>query len=154
DPPSPAIAFDRLRLRIPRRTEILESKPEPLVAGVNSFGFGGANAHVLVQAFEAGAAPQAARMFGREMYMLPLSAQSDAALRVLAGRHSEALNAVEDLTDWCAATANQRTHMRFRKAFTGRDLSALKRQLTAFCAESALTSPRGPNRKRLIWVFP
>jgi acyl transferase domain-containing protein len=154
DPPSPAIAFDRLRLRIPRRIEKLESKSGPLVAGVNSFGFGGANAHVLVQAFEPTATPRAERVQSCGTYVLLLSAQSDAALRVLAGRHSEALNAVTDLANWCAGAANQRSHMRFRKAFAGPNRTALKRQLADYCAEPTPASPRWPNRKKLVWVFP
>ena len=58
---------------------------KPLVAGVNSFGFGGANAHVLLQ--EHVAAPQPARAeVSRAAPPLFLSARTDAALRELAGR--------------------------------------------------------------------
>jgi acyl transferase domain-containing protein/acyl carrier protein len=154
DPPSPAIAFERLRLRIPRQIEPLESGLGPLVAGVNSFGFGGANAHVLVQAFEPAVTPQPDVVQHRGTHVLALSAQSDAALLTMAGRHSESLGVVEDLAGWCAGTANQRSHLRFRKAFAGADSTALKGQLADYCAQPAAASQRWPNRKKLVWVFP
>ncbi|WP_374487357.1 SDR family NAD(P)-dependent oxidoreductase [Zoogloea sp.] len=50
--PNPRIDFQGLNLELVRSPRSL-SKPEgkPLVAGLNSFGFGGANAHVLLQEF-------------------------------------------------------------------------------------------------------
>src|SRR5262249_16917215 len=47
--PSPAIPFDQLRLIVADRLQTWPDWNRPAVAGVNSFGFGGANAHVLVQ---------------------------------------------------------------------------------------------------------
>ncbi|MEI7996252.1 MAG: type I polyketide synthase, partial [Methylococcaceae bacterium] len=154
DPPSPAIAFERLRLRIPRQLEPLESETGRLVAGVNSFGFGGANAHVLVQAFEPAVTPQTNAVQGCGTYLLPLSARSDAALRILAGRHSESLDAGVDIAGWCAGAANQRSHMRFRKAIIGPDRSALKGQLANYCAQPVPVSQPWPDRRKLVWVFP
>lgn len=154
DPPNPAIPFDKLRLRIPRQVETLEPMSEPLVAGVNSFGFGGANAHVLVQAFDQGEPLQAGNAQARAMYMLPLSAQSDTALRVLAARHAQALDAVADLTDWCASTANKRAHLSCRKGFVAPDRTGLQRQLAAYSAEPTSVLPRLPKGKKLVWVFP
>ncbi|NBB69242.1 MAG: acyltransferase domain-containing protein, partial [Alphaproteobacteria bacterium] len=56
--PNPAIDFDRLGLRVVARTEQLTAGDGALV-GVNSFGFGGANAHVVIEAPPAVAAPAA-----------------------------------------------------------------------------------------------
>lgn len=81
---NPAIDFQSLKLRVP--TE-LEPWPEngslPRLAGVNSFGFGGANAHALLA--EAPLCKRAeAKQAERPEQLIPLSARSGAALRDLA----------------------------------------------------------------------
>lgn len=52
---NPAIDFERLNLRIPRETCEWESSVSRL-AGINGFGYGGANAHVIVEQAPAGTA--------------------------------------------------------------------------------------------------
>src|SRR5262249_31790820 len=46
---NPSIALEDLRLRIPTSLERWPERRGPAMAGVNSFGFGGANAHVLLE---------------------------------------------------------------------------------------------------------
>src|SRR5215472_15219047 len=48
--PNPNIAFDKLNLRLIRDAEPISAARERRYAGVNSFGFGGTNAHVLLAA--------------------------------------------------------------------------------------------------------
>ena len=87
--PNPHIDFERLNLRL--CTEYHEfNKATPLVAGVNSFGFGGANAHVLLQEFRKESAERR-QPVPETLPPLILSARSDAALRALAGRYAEVL---------------------------------------------------------------
>ena len=66
------------------------------VAGVSSFGFSGTNAHVVVEAAPPAPAP-AAVVAGRALQVLPLSARTGSALRVLAGRFADHLGAAPDL---------------------------------------------------------
>jgi acyl transferase domain-containing protein/acyl carrier protein len=47
--PNPAIDFDALRLRVVTELESWPTADGPATAGVNSFGFGGANAHVILR---------------------------------------------------------------------------------------------------------
>ena len=49
DRPNPEIDFDALRLRVPTRCEPWPAGDGPALAGVNAFGFGGTNAHVVLQ---------------------------------------------------------------------------------------------------------
>jgi acyl transferase domain-containing protein/acyl carrier protein len=46
--PSPHIDFSSLRLRVPTTLEPFPKSDGPRIVGVNSFGFGGANAHVIL----------------------------------------------------------------------------------------------------------
>ena len=46
--PSPHIDFDKLKLRVPTDLEPFPETDGERLAGVNSFGFGGANAHVIL----------------------------------------------------------------------------------------------------------
>ena len=55
--PNPSIAFDALRLRVVTELEPWPETTGPAIAGVNSFGFGGANAHVVLQEPPRPAAP-------------------------------------------------------------------------------------------------
>jgi acyl transferase domain-containing protein len=51
--PNPAIDFDELRLRVQTEAEPWPEPDQLPLAGVNSFGFGGTNAHVVVQGVHA-----------------------------------------------------------------------------------------------------
>jgi acyl transferase domain-containing protein/NADPH:quinone reductase-like Zn-dependent oxidoreductase/ubiquinone/menaquinone biosynthesis C-methylase UbiE/NADP-dependent 3-hydroxy acid dehydrogenase YdfG/acyl carrier protein len=47
--PNPDIPFDRLKLRVPTQLAAWPQPDRTLLAGVNSFGFGGTNAHAILQ---------------------------------------------------------------------------------------------------------
>src|SRR4029434_7567164 len=47
--PNPNIDFAALKLRVPTTLEPFPETSGPRMAGVNSFGFGGANAHVILE---------------------------------------------------------------------------------------------------------
>ena len=47
--PNPHIPFDQLPLRVQTTLESWPAEPAPALAGVSSFGFGGTNAHVVLQ---------------------------------------------------------------------------------------------------------
>ena len=49
DRPNPEIDFGALRLRVPTHCEPWPAADGPALAGVNAFGFGGTNAHVVLQ---------------------------------------------------------------------------------------------------------
>ncbi|EHL99001.1 Beta-ketoacyl synthase protein, partial [Acetobacteraceae bacterium AT-5844] len=79
--PNPNIDFQGLNLRVPTAPEAIETTPRS-VAGVNSFGFGGTNATVML-----GAAPAPAALPEASAAPLPpllLTAHSEAALKTLA----------------------------------------------------------------------
>jgi acyl transferase domain-containing protein/acyl-CoA synthetase (AMP-forming)/AMP-acid ligase II len=112
--PSPHILWDRLPFRIPTELTEWSNGKGPRVAGVSSFGFGGTNAHVLMEE-----APERAETWvpgGRSL--LVLSARTPAALRELASRHAnhwEEDRAME-IANACHTAALGRNHFAHRIA--------------------------------------
>ena len=125
--PNPAIEFERLRLRVPTR---LESLGEHAFVGVNSFGFGGTNCHVVL-----GAAPEQAKIsppLGREPRLLAISASTRAALDMrleqLRDRARERSVSIDDLahTLW-----HRRAHLEHRAAVVASSVDELGELLAA-----------------------
>ena len=88
DSPNPHIPFDELRLKVVDEATRWPATGEPRCAGVSSFGFGGTNAHVVLEQ-----APQALRH-------LPTVKPAVTTL-VVSGKSEERLaSAAENLADW------------------------------------------------------
>src|SRR4029077_15221096 len=90
--PNPQIPFADLNLSVV--SEYTELPPGRLTMGVNSFGFGGTNAHVVVQDREplaSTARHHDAETEGQEIRSLLVSAHDEEALRSLALRYAESL---------------------------------------------------------------
>ncbi len=85
---NPAIDFDALALRVAREPVTLAAAGRPLRVGLNSFGFGGVNAHVILeQAPTHRAAPTAASA----RTPLVISAADVGALRALSRSYADAI---------------------------------------------------------------
>ncbi len=116
--PNPNIDFSGLNLEVVTKyTELRESGGNPLVAGVNSFGFGGANAHVLLQEFHMLEA-QSTTPTESPFPPLFLSARTLPALRAIAGRYSKLLSdkTPEEFYDIAYAAAYRRDRLEKRLA--------------------------------------
>ncbi len=111
---NPAIDLDGLGLRIPLASEDLAGSGV-LVAGVNSFGFGGTNAHALL-ATAPPASPEPADGRGpAELGLLPLlpfAARSTAAVETVAGELADAIEAGQPVESLAAGMAHRRSHHR------------------------------------------
>lgn len=132
--PNPNIPFDELRLRVPTAME--DWAPEgPRMAGVNSFGFGGTNAHAVIGTPPRRRGRKAARpdLPGRNE-LLCLSARSEAALKAAAG---DLLAWLGDhsgvaLRDVAAALATEREHHGHRMTLAARNLAGARAALKAY----------------------
>lgn len=128
------------------------------MAGVSSFGFGGTNAHVVVE--EAPTLP-AAGPVETTAWLVPISARTDAALREVASRWSEILPDADAarLRDLCFTASVRRTHWEHRAAVvgtTGRELAdamaALARGEGTVHAATG-RRPAGGRRHGPVFVF-
>jgi acyl transferase domain-containing protein/NADPH:quinone reductase-like Zn-dependent oxidoreductase/acyl carrier protein len=133
--PNPRIRFDEWNLRVV--TETLPLHPErDLVIGVNSFGFGGANAHVVLQSPPQRGAVEPAVDRTRVATPLFLSARSDAALRALARSYAAHLRSHPEqaLYDIAYAAAFRRDWHEHRACVECDNHAAAGEQLSAFAS--------------------
>ncbi|MFO0958314.1 MAG: amino acid adenylation domain-containing protein [Isosphaeraceae bacterium] len=129
--PNPHIPFGELGLAVPTEATAWPDSETPRWAGVSSFGFGGTNAHiVLEQAPAVTGSPGAAE--GEEI-VLPLSARDPEALRDLAGAYAELL-ADESVSpaDLAYSAARHRAHHDYRLAISAGSREEAIGQLEAF----------------------
>ena len=81
--PNPHIPFDELNLHLAREAIELPADGQPRLVGVNSFGFGGTNAHAVIESPDPCRA-EPTEAAGEPLPPLLLSARSEEALRALA----------------------------------------------------------------------
>src|ERR1700688_445344 len=84
--PNPHIDFEKLKLRVPTQLESFPNGMEERIAGVNSFGFGGANAHVILAEPPPHQPEKSLVIPSFRPWPLVLSARSEASLRTSAAR--------------------------------------------------------------------
>jgi acyl transferase domain-containing protein/acyl carrier protein len=171
--PNPHIPFDQLALRVQTTLDPWPAEPAQALAGVSSFGFGGTNAHVVLQGAPqsdsairnaecASANPQPEIRNTNSAYLLPLSARSPEALRSLARVYQDFLTRSEStasLHDICYSASMRRSHHDYRLAVTGKSAEQLTESLEAYLREEAragLSSGRkiSGHRRKLVFVFP
>ncbi len=130
---NPAIDPHALKLRVPTTLEEWPDDGAPPTVAVNSFGFGGSNASVVLGAAPVRQPPPAPEVARAEI--LPISAQSPDALRKLALASSElALAGTVPLAALCGAAALGRSHLDERIAIVASDLDGLADGLDAAVA--------------------
>ena len=117
--PTPHFDWEGSPLRVPcENTAWTAAEGRPRLAGVSSFGFGGTNAHLIVEEAPDDSRPDCKASRANGLRLLPLSAQSDLALQQLAGRYAAHLEANPHLrlNDVCRTAGAGRSHFRHRAA--------------------------------------
>ncbi|MCC7361296.1 MAG: SDR family NAD(P)-dependent oxidoreductase [Anaerolineales bacterium] len=123
-------------------------------AAISSFGFGGTNAHLILEDAPALPSPTAAasaEAAAAPVYVLPLSAHQPAALYQLAERYAEYLRAAPPLQAVVETAALRRTHHAYRFAAVGASAPDLADQLAEFARAAEAVPPVGEGRP--AWVF-
>ncbi|MBV8291535.1 MAG: amino acid adenylation domain-containing protein, partial [Mycobacterium sp.] len=157
--PNPLIPFDSLPLHVAQTLTPWPENGGRAVAGVSSFGFGGANAHVvLTEAPQVRDTRPAERAGQDRAELLPLSARSPEALSALAGRYELALAAGAPLADLCYTAGARRGHHDHRLAAVAASPAALSESLAAYrqgASRPGLSAGHGRpgQRSGVVFVF-
>jgi len=135
--PTPHVPFDALNLEVVARPTPLAI---PAVAGVNSFGFGGSNAHAILASPPERPARQPARDPGA--VLLTLSARSRDRRAAVAEAWQAFLaaggdGASADLADLCHSAATRRNHLDERMAVAAESREELVARLAMIAAGQA-----------------
>ncbi|WP_434110944.1 SDR family NAD(P)-dependent oxidoreductase [Paraburkholderia caffeinilytica] len=142
--PNPAIDFVGGRLRVVDRLTSLDGGTEPLVIGVNSFGFGGTNAHVVLREAPLVVTTARSGKDPRALSPLILSTRTAAALPALAARY---LSMLDDGTPWNTLASNAAHRRQWLKH------RAIIAPATRAEARTALASLADPARDRTEPAF-
>jgi acyl transferase domain-containing protein/NAD(P)-dependent dehydrogenase (short-subunit alcohol dehydrogenase family)/acyl carrier protein len=158
--PNPRIPFDALGLRLPRSAEPMPDRNGQRFACINSFGYGGTNAHAVLQAAPLNDATSASADDIKRPCLLPLSARSHAALLALAARYRTmfADTDAESLRDICQAAALRRDHHDHRAAFIADTPAALLQELDRYLEaqrqdEAVAVKPPPTRDNKPVFVF-
>jgi acyl transferase domain-containing protein/aryl carrier-like protein len=137
--PHPDIPFEDLQLHVPTTLEAWPETDGPALAGINSFGFGGTNAHVVLQEAPAPLLMRATPDEKEQIYLLPLSARSPEALQATARSYRDFLadSKAPSLHDIAYSLSLRRTHHDHRLALVAHSKDEAVATLDAFLAEDS-----------------
>ncbi len=158
--PNPAIPFDAMNLRVQAQAGPWPTvNGETLKAGINSFGWGGTNAHVVLEEYRPAKPKETtAATPGRNTFLLPLSARTEGALKAYAGLYkdylSEQATDAQRLANVCAATAALKSGFEYRLVLHGTDAADLAGQLGDFLQREEPLMPTQKEAPEVVFVFP
>ncbi len=137
---------------------VISGKPQPWphaqrrLAGVSSFGFGGTNAHLIVEEAPARSRPE--NLPSRPCHILTLSARTESAVKNLASRFERHLaeHPEDGLMNICFSANAGRSHFARRVAVVAENKEQLREALAAFAkgqpAQSAVAELRAGHSTR------
>ncbi|MEU6368208.1 aminotransferase class III-fold pyridoxal phosphate-dependent enzyme [Streptomyces sp. NPDC046931] len=153
--PNPHIPWADLPVEVP--TELRDWPEGARAAGVSSFGFSGTNAHVVLEAAPAPAAPPLPQGPDRPRQVLPLSARSPEALRELAGRYAALLGdpSAPPLADVAHTAATARSSHPHRLAVPAADATEAAGLLAAYAEgrRARVSSGHATRRPAVAFLF-
>ncbi|NEQ43494.1 MAG: acyltransferase domain-containing protein [Leptolyngbya sp. SIOISBB] len=136
--PNPYIDWETTPVRVPTEPVPWSAGAAVRTAGINSFGFSGTNAHVILTEPPTPSAPPPAQM-ERPLHLMTLSAKHPTSLQRLAEQFQEYLEADPDaaIADVCFSANTGRSHFQHRLAIAAASTQELSQQLAAFTQQQS-----------------
>jgi acyl transferase domain-containing protein/NADPH:quinone reductase-like Zn-dependent oxidoreductase/surfactin synthase thioesterase subunit/SAM-dependent methyltransferase/aryl carrier-like protein len=154
---NPNIPFDELKLKVPTEAMEWAAKGKSRYGGVNSFGFGGSNVHLVLGDNTSAERPANSKT---GLQVLTISATNSDALQQLAGQYHDFLNNKDkhnSLSDICAFSATRRSHHGHRLAVVAGSKEAMADKLQVFLDGESLTEIAegrvNEQRDKLVFIF-
>jgi acyl transferase domain-containing protein/NADPH:quinone reductase-like Zn-dependent oxidoreductase/SAM-dependent methyltransferase/acyl carrier protein len=164
--PNPHIDFQKLKLRVPTQLEPFPNGTEERIAGVNSFGFGGANAHVILAEPPPHQPEKSVAVPGCRPWPVMLSARSEGSLRSSAAnlcawikQHTNANGSSPVLPDLTYTLGARRNHHPHRLTLVTSNWAELIEELDAFARKGesqkihAAFTPRREQAPRIGFIM-
>lgn len=157
--PNPNIDFKTLNVKVVDELISLENRDKKLVMGVNSFGFGGSNAHVILEEYKPDENAEH-KPDPKELPPLYLSAQDASSLKKLAGQYAgflERNHSRENIYDVLYSTAFHRQPLNQGLIIQENSTDELIEQLQLYCddrvAAGCVTGERIPNGNHTVFIY-
>lgn len=150
--PGSGITLSDMNIDIPREGRAFPDCPRR-IAGVNSFGFGGTNAHVVLAEPPAKAAETAPN--DPPLAILPISARTEEALAATAHNLAQYVDTHPDLTlsDLGYTLGQRRSHLNYRRTVVARTMTDARDQLQALADGGQISMGRSyPTAPKLAFV--
>ncbi len=164
--PNEHIDLDALKLRVPVKMEPFPKTEGPRMVGVNSFGFGGGNAHVILAEAPAPAKKKSQAVVSERSWPIVLSARSEKALQGAAWRLSEWIDEHEKnngtsplLPALTYSLGARRNHHAHRITIAAKSSEELVHELQSFSTEPSKSqfqnsfTPRPEHAPRIGFVM-
>ncbi|MFN0021880.1 MAG: SDR family NAD(P)-dependent oxidoreductase [Pirellulaceae bacterium] len=162
--PNPEIDWDNSHLEVPTSPTPLPSTGRPWNVGVNSFGAGGTNAHVVLQSLSSASSGESGHAatkgeVSKSEKLYVLSAAHRDSLRTLALRHADFLSSTEQrLEDIAFSAFTRRSHYPHLLAIVGESSKDIEERLRKYSdgqVDSATLTRTITKKKRpkLAFVF-
>lgn len=148
------------QLVVPRESMPLPIYGGPVIAGVNSFGIAGTNAHVVLREWRDQSDDRPQDQGSEQPQLLTLSAASPESLHALAAKYRSFTvenGGAISLVDLCHTRNLRRPHHDYRLALTVSSIADAGEKLGAFLAGEARAGVSSgqvpPERQKLVFVF-
>jgi len=164
--PNPHIDFEKLKLRVPTKLEPFPNHTAERIAGVNSFGFGGANAHVILAAPPPHQSTKPSTIPASRPWPVMLSARSEKSLRASAANlsawvkeHANANGSSPVLPDLTYTLGVRRNHHPHRLTLLASNWTELAVELDAFAQNEETVkvragfAPRREESPRIAFIM-
>jgi acyl transferase domain-containing protein/NADPH:quinone reductase-like Zn-dependent oxidoreductase/acyl carrier protein len=152
DTPNPKIDFNELNLQVVNKTHDLSEHKEPLLMGVNAFGFGGTNAHAILKEYIPPPKKEAKKT--RKLPPLRISANSEAEFNLLIKDYKNMIEQQqESYYDIAYSSFFHRPLLSKALLIWPKSETDLLAQLEAYSSDSLISSRSTKEKRKLALVF-